>query len=134
MNRIDFPFSDTIAGYVTASDANAGTFTLRTPGGSEFQAKMGASAYAEFVRNLGDSYQDASGQMRELLQPNQYVFAYGIYYPEGSELKFEAKHLVFPGRKPGDYVFEKQDWWINQIRQIGDFYIRAQFEGGEIDY
>jgi len=134
MNRIDFTFSDTIAGYVTAANAANGTFTLRTPGGSEFQGKIGASAYAEFVRNLGEPYQDATGQMGELLQPNQYVFAYGIYYPEGGDHKFEAKHLIFPGRKPGELAFEKQDWWINQIRQIGDFYIKAQFEGQEIDY
>jgi mannose/cellobiose epimerase-like protein (N-acyl-D-glucosamine 2-epimerase family) len=134
MSRIDFTFSDTIAGYVTKSDAANGTFTLRTPGGTEYDGKIGAGAYAEFVRNLGEPYQDASGQMRELLQPNQYVFAYGIYYPEGGDHKFEAKHLIFPGRKPGEFAFEKQDWWINQIRQIGDFYIKAQFEGGPIDF
>jgi mannose/cellobiose epimerase-like protein (N-acyl-D-glucosamine 2-epimerase family) len=134
MNRIDFTFSDLIAGYVTQSDPSNGTFTLRTPGGSEFSGKLTAVTYAEFVRNLGESYQDATGQMRELLRPDQYVFAYGIFYPEGGDHKFEAKHLVFPGRKPGEYVFERQDWWINQIREVADFYIRAQFEDGEIDY
>jgi hypothetical protein len=108
MNRIDFTFSDLIAGYVTQSDPSNGTFTLRTPGGSEFSGKLTAVTYAEFVRNLGESYQDATGQMRELLRPDQYVFAYGIFYPEGGDHKFEAKHLVFPGRKPGEYVFERQ--------------------------
>jgi hypothetical protein len=134
MNNIDFVFSDTIAGYVTRSDPAKGTFTLRTPGGREFEGSLTSVTFAEFVRNLGEPYQDATGQMREMLKPDQYVFAYGIFYPEGGDNKFEAKHLVFPGRKPGEYVFEKQDWWINQVREIGDFYIRSQFEGGEVDY
>src|SRR5437868_230880 len=76
----------------------------------------------------------AISNWRLALAAGQYVFAYGIFYPEGGDNKFEAKHLVFPGRKPGDYVFEKQDWWINQCRQLGDFYLRAQFEGGPVDY
>src|SRR5579871_1030664 len=134
MNEINFTFSDTIAGYVTASDPGQGTFSLKTPGGKEFQGKLTAATFAEFTRNLGESYSDATGQMRDLLKPGAYVFAYGIYYPEGGDYKFEAKHLVFSGHKPGEYVFEKQDWWINQVRQLGDFYIRAQFEGGEIDF
>ena len=29
MNQINWPFSDTIAGYVTSSDAGQGTFTLK---------------------------------------------------------------------------------------------------------
>jgi hypothetical protein len=134
MNPIDFTFSDTIAGYVTQSDPNQGTFSLKTPGGTEFQAKLTSATFAEFARNLGEPYADAMGQLNQLLTPGQYMFAYGIFYPEGGDNKFEAKHLVFPGRKPGDYVFEKQDWWINQCRQLGDFYLRAQFEGGPIDY
>ena len=27
----------------------------------------------------------------------------------------EAQFLVFHGRKEGEYLFEKQDWWIRQI-------------------
>lgn len=134
MNKIDFTFSDTIAGYVTASDPAAGTFSLQTPGGSEFHGQLTSVTFAEFVRNLGEPYLDATGQMKDLLIPGQYVFAYGVFYPEGGDHRFEAKHLVFPGRKPGEYVFEKQDWWINQVREVADFYIDAQFEGGPIDY
>jgi mannose/cellobiose epimerase-like protein (N-acyl-D-glucosamine 2-epimerase family) len=135
MNDINFIFSDTIAGYVTSADQSKGVFTVKTPGGSEFQAKLTPVTYAEYVRNLGDSYADATGQMWDRLTEGQYVFAYGIYYPEGGDHKFEVKHLVFPGRAPGDYIFEKQDWWVNQVREIADFYINAQFGGPDtIDY
>src|SRR5437667_7353199 len=74
MNPIDFTFSDTIAGYVTAADPNHGTFSLKTPGGTEFQAKLTTATFAEFVRNLGEPYADATGQVKELLTPGQYVF------------------------------------------------------------
>ena len=134
MNKIDFTFSDTIAGYVTASDPAQGTFILKTPGDSEFTVKLTDVTFAEFIRNLGEPYHDATGNIQALLKPGQYVFAYGIYYPEGGDYKFEAKHLVFAGTKPDSYVFERQDWWINQVREIADFYIDSQFEGGAIDY
>ncbi|MDX1934974.1 MAG: AGE family epimerase/isomerase [Capsulimonadales bacterium] len=134
MNQIDFTFSDTIAGYVTAADLSQGTFRLKTPGDKEFEAKLTSSTFGEYVRNLGENYQDAMGQLSEALSVGNYVFAYGIYYPEGGDYKFEVKHLVFAGKKAGDFVFEKQDWWINQVRELADFYINSQFEGGPIDY
>lgn len=134
MNQIDFTFSDTIAGYVTTVDLDKGVFSLKTPGDKEFQVKLTSATFGEFVRNLSTSYQDAMGQLATVLVPGNYVFAYGIYYPEGGDFKFEVKHLVFAGKKPGDFVFEKGDWWVNQVRELADFYIDAQFEGGKIDY
>ena len=132
MNEINFPFSDTIAGYVTAYDAGAGTFGIQTPAGGEFQVKLTRDTYAEMVRNLGESY--ISADIGEMLVPGQYVFAYGIFYPENGDNKFEVKHLVFPGKTAEGFVFEQPDWWARQVAQIADFYIAAQFEGGEIDY
>jgi len=134
MNQIDFTFSDTIAGYVTSVDLANGVFSLKTPGDKVFEVKLTSATFGEFIRNLSTSYQDAMGQLSTVLVPGNYVFAYGIYYPEDGDYKFEVKHLVFAGKKPGDFVFEKADWWVNQVRELGDFYIKAQFEGGEIDY
>ena len=39
----------------------------------------------------------------------------------------EAQHLLFSGQQPGDYCFERSDWWIRQITELGHFYRRAQF-------
>ena len=72
-----------------------------------------------FVRNLGDPYHDATGQMREMLIAGRYLFVYGIFYPEGKGYTYEAQYLVFVGRRPDEYVFERPDWWINQIQAIG---------------
>src|SRR5205085_5804423 len=86
---------------------------------------------------LNEGYQDATGQIPELLTSGQFVHAYGIFYPtESGTPTFEVKSMVFPGSKPLDYRFEEQDWWINQARSIGNSYIKWQFNypGQEIDY
>jgi mannose/cellobiose epimerase-like protein (N-acyl-D-glucosamine 2-epimerase family) len=43
-------------------------------------------------------------------------------------------HLIFLGRDPAEYRFEAQDWWIKQIRALGDYYLKAQFPDGHVDY
>ena len=134
MNSMDFTFSDLISGYVTHSDASKGTFGLKTSDGREYEAKLAPSAFARLAQNLGEDYQDRTGEMRDMLVPNRYVQAYGTFYPEGGVHKFEAMQLVFSGQNASEYRFEEQDWWINQIRALGDFYLKAQFEGKEVDY
>ena len=134
MNQINWTFSDTIAGYITTADIEKGTFTIKTPGGTEFSGKTTSATFGEYVHNLGETYKDAMGQLSTLMVPGTYMFAYGVFYPEDGGHKFEAQHLVFPGKAPDDFVFEKQDWWIEQARQVADFYIKAQFEGGPVDY
>lgn len=134
MNELTFTFSDTIAGYVTRFDATKNLFGLKTTDGREFQILLTATTYAELVRNLGEAYHDATGQMKEMLTAGRYLYAYGTFYPEGGQQKFEAKHLVFVGRKENEYRFESPDWWINQLRHLADFYVKAQFGDGEIDF
>jgi mannose/cellobiose epimerase-like protein (N-acyl-D-glucosamine 2-epimerase family) len=134
MNKIEYTFSDTIAGRVTGYDRNNDTYTVKTSAGKEFTIKLKSNTYAQLVRNLSDPYQDSTGIMRDLLVPGRYLFTYGTYYPEGGDFNFEAQFLIFVGRKLDDYVYEKPDWWINQIRQLGNFYLAAQFPDGKVNY
>jgi mannose/cellobiose epimerase-like protein (N-acyl-D-glucosamine 2-epimerase family)/anti-anti-sigma regulatory factor len=131
----DFPFSDTIAGYVTVLDSNRNSFGLKTSDDRHFEVHLTETTYAELVRNLCEAYIDATGTMREMLTPGRYLYAYGVYYPQSDgNCQFEAKHLVFLGRTSSDYFFEKSDWWVQQIRSLADFYMQAQFGDGEIDF
>lgn len=134
--RIDFTFSDLIAGYVTGFDAADDSFAIETSDGRPFKARLTDTTFAELVRNLGQPYQDATGAMRSMLVPGRYVFAYGVFYPDGSggEYLFDAKHLVFLGRTENEFAFEKRDWWIKQVEQLADFYLKAEFPDGEIDF
>ncbi|MDX1976786.1 MAG: AGE family epimerase/isomerase [Pseudanabaenaceae cyanobacterium bins.68] len=131
---IDFTFSDTIAGYVTKYDPDTKTFDLKTTDGREFSGKLTDTTYAKLARNLGDPYQDCTGSLPAMLTPGRYLFTYGVFFPEQDTFKFEAKEITFPGRKADEFSFEKPNWWIDQIRQLGDFYLRAQFQGKAIDY
>lgn len=133
-NAIVFPHSDTVAGYVTKFDAATDTFGLRTSGGQLFEVKLKSNTYARVCRNLGDPYADCTSQIREMLQPDRFLFVYGHFYPEKGTHSVEAEFLTFPGRKQSEFVFERQDWWVRQIRELGRFYLDAQFPGGEIDY
>ena len=135
MERMQFEFSDMIAGYVTGFDREKRSFGIKTTDGREFSAKLTPNTFARFTRNLGEDYADCTGQMEELLVPDQYLFVYGVFYPQQGTYVFEAKVLDFPGRSPGEYRFEEPDWWANQARGIADFFINAQFGGPEsIDY
>ncbi|WP_116201237.1 AGE family epimerase/isomerase [Amycolatopsis circi] len=119
---VDYSFSDLVAGYVT--EADGASFELKTSDGRRQRISLGHNMSAEFLRNLGEPYADASSQVPELLEPGRYLYAYGIRYPAG---RFEAKRLIFPGRRIGDYSFEDPHWWSRQLGEIARFYRRAQF-------
>lgn len=133
-NTVRFTFSDLIAGYITSFDRNTDIFGIKTTDGREFSGKLTPTTYAELIRNLGEPFQDYTGQMRDCLTPGRYAYAYGIFFPEGGTYKFEAKHLVFVGRTPDEWRFEAPEWWSIQARQIGDFYLKAQWPDGNIDF
>lgn len=129
---VEFTFSDLIAGYVTNFDSGTDIFGLKTTDGREFKAKLTPTSYAKLVQNLDEAYPDATGAMRSMLVPGRYVFTYGVFYPDSSI--FEAKQIVFVGRQADDYIFEKSNWWVHQVRSLANFYVKAQFAGEEIDY
>ena len=133
-NAMNFTFSDTVAGYVTEFDREAGTYIVKTSDDRLYTIKLKGNTYAQLIRNLGDPYRDATGPMRDMLTPGRFLFTYGIFYPEGGDFHFEAQFILFVGRTVKDYFFEKQDWWVRQIDSLGDFYVNAQFGDGEIDY
>ncbi|MEZ4869555.1 MAG: AGE family epimerase/isomerase [Caldilineaceae bacterium] len=134
INQLNFTFSDTIAGYVTDFDREQDCYTVRTSGGRICTVKLKSNTYAQLMRNLGEPYQDATGQMRDMLGPGRFVFTYGVFYPQGGSHVFEAQYLIFPGRKQGEFFTERPDWWVKQIRALGEFYLQAQFGNEPIDY
>ncbi|MGF1492658.1 MAG: AGE family epimerase/isomerase [Microcoleaceae cyanobacterium] len=132
MTQINFPFSDLIAGYVTEFNSEQDTFSLKTSDGREFQASLTPMTYAKLVQNLDEGYPDATGAMRSMLSPGRYLYAYGIFYPDGPT--FEVKQIIFLGNKVEEYRFEKSNWWVDQISALGHFYFESQFDNGEINY
>lgn len=136
MNVVNFPFSDTIAGYVQHFDKSADIFVLKTSDGRDYEVKFAKSTYGWIMNNLDQPRQWCDGgQMRSMLTPGRFLYVYGVFYPEGDGFNFDAQFLVFVGRKETEWAFEKQDWWIQQIDSIAKFFLRAQFgEDQPIDY
>jgi mannose/cellobiose epimerase-like protein (N-acyl-D-glucosamine 2-epimerase family) len=134
MVAINFSFSDTIAGYVTGYDKDVDGFNIMTSDSKEFTVKLSKKAYAWIANNLNEPRQWCTDQMRGMLSPGRFLFVYGVFYNEGGGFNFEAQYLIFLGRKPDEYDFEKRDWWVRQIRALGEFYLLAQFQGKEINY
>jgi len=128
-----FSFSDLIAGTVTTGPDSQDRLVLTTSDGRDFNVTLTSTTFAEVTRNLGEGYLDCTGQMRDLLKPGKFVFMYGVFYPE-QDAAFEAKHLIFCGRNPTEFVFERQNWWIQQIHSLAEFYLKAQFGEGPIDW
>ena len=136
MNIVNFPFSDTIAGYVQNFDKSTDTFVVKTSDGRDYEVKFSKSAYGWIMNNLDQPRQWCDGnQMRNMLTPGRFLYVYGVFYPEGDGFNFDAQFFVFVGRKETEWSFEKQDWWIQQIDSIAKFFLRAQFgEDQPIDY
>jgi anti-anti-sigma factor len=132
LTGVRFEFSDSVGGYVNSVDDDRNGFTVKTSDGSEVAIKFTAATYAELARNLGESYIDCTGQMRDMLTPGRFLYVYGTFYPDAPGM--EAQHLIFIGRSATEYVFEKPDWWVRQIQELGNFYYRAQFGDGPVDF
>ncbi|MEM8535508.1 MAG: AGE family epimerase/isomerase [Chloroflexota bacterium] len=136
MPNLNFTFSDLLSGYVVESNADNQTFVLETPGKEQYTVRLTSTTFAKIVQNLGEGYQDATGQIVSMLQPGRFLFAYGVFYPDGpnNTYAFEAKEMVFLGKKLDEYRFEEPDWWVQQITQLADFYIQSEFGDSKIDY
>jgi anti-anti-sigma factor len=132
--NMQFTFSDTIAGYVTSYNWDKQSFSLDTSDGRSFDIALTPTTSAEGVRNFGEDYVDYTGQMRDMLVSDRYVYVYGSFYPEGGKQPFEAERLIFLGKTERGYRFEEPDWWVNMIRFLGDFWLKAQFPDGIVDY
>lgn len=127
-------FSDMVAGYVTSVDDDEDSFALRTSDGRDVPAYLTANTSASIIRNFGEAHFDATAQLRDMLVPHRFLFAYGLIYPEGGASRFEVKQVVFPARQGIEYVFEQPGWWVSQATEIADFYLRGQFPDGVYDW
>jgi uncharacterized protein YyaL (SSP411 family) len=128
--------SDLVAGYVVGIDVPNRTYSVRTSDGTVFDVLLASNVYAQETRNLGEGYRDRTGEIIEMLVPEQLVYTYGVFYPDGKGKRLEAKAIVFPGERPGVYRHEEPDWWVQQIRSIASSYLKWQFNHPQeaIDY
>ena len=134
-SRMHFTFSDTIAGSVVAYQADEDTFTLRTIDGREFEVALTNQTFAEVIRNLGEAYIDATRLDARHARPRPDALRLRDLLPRGRRHRRSRRSTSSSSAaRSHDFVFERPDWWVDQIREIADFYIRAQFPDGNIDF
>jgi len=136
VNKLNFTFSDTLAGYVQTYNQEKDLIALKTSDGREYNLKLKSNTYGWIANNLEEPRQWCNPeQIRSMLVPGRYMFNYGIYYPEGGDFSYEVQFVIFMAAKENAYGFERPDWWVKQIVSLGDFYLRAEFgEGQPIDF
>ena len=136
VDKMQFEFTDLIAGYVSDFNESEKCFTLTTTDKRSFPVLLTDTTFARLMRNLDEPYQDATGNLYQLLsQDGRMAFVFGIFYPQhDGQYTFEAKQIDFPERELGKFRFEESNWWANQAKSICNFFVRAQFGDGEIDY
>ena len=83
-NAPDFSFSDLVAGYVTGYDPERRLVDLHTSGGTAVRVRLDGVTAAEFLRNLGEPYVDASGHLDDMLTAGPPAVRYGVFYPESA--------------------------------------------------
>ncbi|MBM9507457.1 AGE family epimerase/isomerase [Actinacidiphila acididurans] len=127
-------FSDTLAGYITSSDPARRRFELRTADGRRHTVEIAENAAARIVRNLGEDYRDCSHRLIDMLAEGRFVYVYAIFYEDPSGVVIEGKELTFPEEDRGVYVFEDPDWWLRQVTEVADFYLRGHFPDGKYDW
>lgn len=131
---MDFTVFDTIAGYVVHHDVAEQKVDLKTADGRAFRIRLTPATSVEIMRNLGEPYQPVASPLEGELATGCYVFAKGIFYPGDLSTSFEATGLILTGPQADNLRIDEEGWWIRQVRSLAEFYFRAQFPGGDVDY
>jgi hypothetical protein len=126
VDAIAFIF-DTIAGY--AVQAKTDTFSIKTST-TGFRRQVRSQFLRWIANNLNELRQ--VGTDAQHVGAGRFLFVMAFYH--GGGFNFVAQYLVFPGHRADEYDFEKRDWWVRQVRALGDFYLRAQFGETEVNY
>ena len=104
MNDLNFTFSDLISGYITSYDIASKTIGIKTSDDRNYEGKLTANTYAKQTQNLGEGWQDRTGELEKLLTPGQMVFVYGTFFPE-NKVRFEINYIVFAGDNVNEFRY-----------------------------
>ena len=83
MDKMHFTFSDTVAGYVTAAGQSAEDVRTQDERRPRVQVSLTDATYAEVIRNPASRTRTGRARCESMLAPGRFLFAYGIFYPEG---------------------------------------------------
>ena len=116
------------------TDKDADSFQIKTSDNREFTVTFAANANAWIANNLNEPRQWCTEQMRGMLTRDASCSSTALTITRtAASISLRNTSCSWPP-KAGEYGFEKPNWWIRQIQALGDFYLRAQFGGKEVNY
>ncbi len=132
----------TVAGTVTAIDANALKFSIRTRSDDLFDIDVGVTTYYQVLTNLDGLNRDRAEapanmnrgdapvafDLLKYMKEGCLTFVEGIRSENGAEERFEARTVYLMHSLPGKYLFEETHWWLVQISQMADRWLNTLFD------
>lgn len=125
-------YSDSVMGYL--DEVAEGHLTLRGIDGALLRLELNSRTNVQRLRNLGESAADATADLfAGRVEKNSLILAYGPVVPYESGTRHYANTITVVGAIQGNPLMT-QGWWITQITEIANFYRKAQFGDGPIDF
>ena len=120
----------------SAYDRATDLVELKTCDGRPFGSTLTANTFAEMRAQPG---RGVPGRDRRSCatcwSPAACVYAYGVFIrSSGRAAASTSSTSCSSGRQAAEFHFERPDWWVQQIDQLADFYLRREFGDGPIDY
>ncbi|MBF0410244.1 MAG: AGE family epimerase/isomerase [Candidatus Riflebacteria bacterium] len=127
--------SDLFYGTISSiSESDRHSFFITLPSGKTVEILFTDETSVETLRNLDEAPIYPKEPITKHILPGRHVSVLGLIYADKNPPEIEARKILFLEDETGNLRFMHGSWWINQIKSVGDFYLRAQFPDGKIDY
>lgn len=137
----------TLLGRVVDHDALARQFRLRVRSGDEIMVTVEDTTWAEVITNLDLYNRDrvptptdhgAGGPanlIRKYVRMGRLLQVEGLLQKQGETWDFFARRITILSDRNGRGYSEQQHWWLTQIRETGDAWLRyISMENGQYDF
>ena len=128
------PWSDLVTGTIVEWRPLGRVLCLRTHDGTIVSGQLTTEGTAVPLRNLGEPAPRKVVPAGRELVPGRLAAAFGTFYPEAAGPVFEIQKVFLLERPTGGFRFEEPGWYVDQVRHLGDTYLRWQFPDGVVDF
>lgn len=138
----NFSHSLSVLGTINTIDTANNCFTLTTRGGDAYTCYQGAETNFQVLQNADkvnqDTHQDvttSNSNMDKYLEVGDLISCFGIYQENNGTQRYDVRKVYVLKGEKGDanYLYEKSDWWTNQVASFADTWLKNLF-GNTEDY
>lgn len=136
-----------ILGYVTGVEPTSASFEVTLRSGDAINAIVEPTTWVETIRNLdlydrgrtpvpqGFDASDPRDLVRRHIRLGRLYVVEGVYQPTRDPSQFFARRIVVLTDDDGVHLSERRHWWLTQIRELGDVWLRyLNMRPGDFDF